>query len=79
MLGVRRTTVTLVAGRLEALGALTCRRGYMHIRSREELERHSCECYKNVQSYVARLFATADERRSAIGPAPREQPPVSWG
>ena len=58
MLGVQRTTVTLVAGHLEALGALTCRRGYMHIRSREELERRSCECYKNVQSYIGALFAT---------------------
>ena len=69
MLGVRRTTVTLVAGRLEALGALTCRRGYLEIRSREELERHSCECYKHVHSYVAALFTPAD-KRDAIGAAP---------
>jgi len=74
MLGVRRTTVTLVAGRLEALGALTCRRGYLEIRSREELERHSCECYENVQSYIGALFATGNERRKAIGAAPRELP-----
>jgi CRP-like cAMP-binding protein len=43
-LGVRRTTVTLVAGRLEVAGALACRRGYIDIRSREKLERRSCEC-----------------------------------
>jgi hypothetical protein len=73
MLGVQRTTVTLVAGRLETLGALTCRRGYMDIRSRAALERHSCECYKNVQSYMGALFATANERRKAIGAARREQ------
>jgi CRP-like cAMP-binding protein len=56
-LGVQRTTVTLVAGRLEALGALTCGRGFMQIRSREKLERHSCECYKHVQNYITALFA----------------------
>jgi CRP-like cAMP-binding protein len=72
MLGVRRTTVTLVVGRLEALGALSCRRGYMEVRSREQLERHSCECYKHVQSYVASLFASAG-RRGAIGAAPSAQ------
>lgn len=34
MLGVRRTTVTLVAGRLELAGVLTCRRGFLQIHSR---------------------------------------------
>ena len=55
-LGVRRTTVTLVAGRLEVAGALACRRGYVQITSREELERRSCECYGNVKRYITRLF-----------------------
>ena len=70
MLGVQRTTVTLVTGRLEALGALSCHRGYMEIRSRDELERHSCECYKIVRSYIGALFATANERRKTVGAAP---------
>ena len=52
MLGVRRTTVTLVAGRLERDGVLTCRRGYMQIINRDELERRSCECYGRGKSYV---------------------------
>lgn len=60
-LGVRRTTVTLVVGRLEIAGALTCRRGYVQITSREELEQHSCECYRYVKRYVARLFPRAGE------------------
>jgi CRP-like cAMP-binding protein len=64
-LGVRRTTVTLVAGRLEAAGALTCRRGYVQISNREELERRSCECYGHVKRYVTRLFATTSEDGSA--------------
>lgn len=56
MLGVRRTTVTLVAGRLEARGVLNCRRGYMQITSHSELERRSCGCYSHVRSYMAQLF-----------------------
>jgi CRP-like cAMP-binding protein len=67
-LGVRRTTVTLVAGRLEAAGALTCRRGYVQISNREELERRSCECYAHAKSYVIRLFARTREGRSATAP-----------
>jgi CRP-like cAMP-binding protein len=57
MLGVQRTTVNLAAGRLEATGVINCRRGYMQIVRREQLERHACECYRNVKAYVARLHA----------------------
>lgn len=53
MLGVRRTTVTLVAGRLETAGVLTCRRGYVQIMNQEALAQHSCECYERVRSYMA--------------------------
>jgi DNA-binding MarR family transcriptional regulator len=56
-LGVRRTTVTVTAGRLEAAGLIDTRRGYVHITNRDELERHSCECYRRVRTYVAQLFA----------------------
>ena len=67
-LGVRRTTVTLVAGRLEAAGALTCRRGYVQISNRGELERRSCECYAHAKRYVTRLFAGVSEAGSATAP-----------
>lgn len=73
MLSVRRTTVTLVAGRLETAGVLTCRRGYMQILDRDELERRSCECHGHVKRYVASLFATSDEGFS--GALPRDR----WG
>jgi CRP-like cAMP-binding protein len=59
LLGVRRTTVTLIAGRLETTGALRCRRGYVQIINREELERHACECYEHLKLYMASLFAPA--------------------
>jgi CRP-like cAMP-binding protein len=70
MLGVRRTTVTLVAGRLETAGALTCRRGYLQITSRAKLERLSCECYGHVRNYLARLFVSTGEGGSAIDATP---------
>jgi len=54
---VRRTTVTLAVGRLEVADALACRRGYVEIRSREELERRSCECYGHAKRHIARLFS----------------------
>src|SRR6266566_9291811 len=56
MLGVQRTTVNLAAGRLEAAGVINCRRGYMQIVGREQLERRACECYRNVKGHVSRLF-----------------------
>lgn len=55
LLGVRRTTVTLVAGRLEMAGTLRCRRGFMQIIDRAALELHSCECYAHARDYAARL------------------------
>ncbi len=72
MLGVRRTTVTLVAGRLEAAGALTCRRGYMQIVNRDELERRSCDCYHHVKKCVTQLFARPVESGPAIAMSARE-------
>lgn len=68
LLSVRRTTVTLVAGRLEAAGVLHCRRGYMQIMDREELERHACDCYAHLKRYMAKLFAPA-QGTSIIAPS----------
>lgn len=61
LLGVRRTTITLVAGRLEMVGALNCRRGFMQIVDRTVLERHCCECYAHARDYAARLHAGQSE------------------
>jgi CRP-like cAMP-binding protein len=68
LLSVRRTTVTLVAGRLEAAGVLNCRRGYMQITDRLELERRACECYGHLKSYTTTLFAPG-EGISIVAPA----------
>jgi CRP-like cAMP-binding protein len=45
MLGVRRTTVTLVAGTLHRAGLIEYSRGKIKILNRAELELAACECY----------------------------------
>jgi CRP-like cAMP-binding protein len=45
MLGVRRTTVTLVARALQAAGLIKYRRGVIHILDVEGLKNTACECY----------------------------------
>ncbi len=56
MLGVRRASVTEVAGRLQKAGLIRYYRGQMKIRDRLSLEAASCECYSLVKSEFDRLF-----------------------
>jgi CRP-like cAMP-binding protein len=56
MLGVRRTTVTLVAGALESAGLIRCHRGYLEIADAEQVQRHACPCYAHMRSHAAKLF-----------------------
>jgi CRP-like cAMP-binding protein len=56
MIGVRRTTVTLVAAKLQQAGAFRCRRGLVYLSGRELLERHSCACYGRMQKLTKDLF-----------------------
>ena len=44
-LGVRRAGVTVVALHMQAAGAISYRRGNLHITNREMLESMACECY----------------------------------
>ena len=45
MLGVRRTTVTLLAQSLKDKSAINYARGHITIIDRENLEQCACECY----------------------------------
>lgn len=70
LLGVRRTTVTLVAGRLEMAGTLKCRRGFMQVVDRAALERHSCACYAHAKDYAVLLRSNRSHQappRVAVG------------
>jgi CRP-like cAMP-binding protein len=55
MLGVRRTSVTEVASRVQATGAITYSRGVIKILDRSTLMRMSCECYETLQDQSATL------------------------
>jgi CRP-like cAMP-binding protein len=49
MLGVRRTSVTQVASKIQAAGAISYARGVIKIIDPKALKRISCECYETVR------------------------------
>ena len=56
MLGVQRTTVTAVAGSMQAKGLIRYRRGVVDILDRAGLEAMACECYGAVRRGYERLL-----------------------
>ena len=59
MLGVRRTSVSLVANTLQNAGLIRYRRGRIEITDLEGLRAASCECYDRVKMHYSRLLGTA--------------------
>ena len=55
MLGVRRTSVTEVARRMQDQGIITYTRGVITILDRPGLEKLSCECYQTLLEHEATL------------------------
>jgi CRP-like cAMP-binding protein len=60
MLGVQRTTVTLIAGRLQKIGAIQTFRGRIQISDRAILESAACECYERVRTSTRQLMGAGD-------------------
>ncbi|MET3840417.1 Crp/Fnr family transcriptional regulator [Bradyrhizobium sp. OAE829] len=56
MLGVRRTSVTVVANTLQQAGLLQYRRGRIQLVNLEALEEAACECYQAVKSTYEKLL-----------------------
>jgi CRP-like cAMP-binding protein len=56
MLGGRRQSVTVAAGRLQDAGLIQYSRGNIRIMDRAALERRVCECYQVVQAEFDRLL-----------------------
>lgn len=56
MLGVRRTSVTEVAGKLQHAGIIAYSRGVIKILDRPGLEKISCECYQTLVEQSAIVF-----------------------
>lgn len=65
MLGVRREGVTEAAGRLQARGFISYRRGHISVQSRTGLEDTVCECYGVVKKEFARLLSDVRQRQGA--------------
>ncbi|UBU15869.1 Crp/Fnr family transcriptional regulator [Nonomuraea gerenzanensis] len=58
MLGVRRASVSEIAGELQAEGCISYRRGTIVIEDRAALESRSCDCYVIVRDAVRAAYAT---------------------
>ncbi len=52
MLGVRRTTVTVVANALQQAGLIRYHRGHIEIIDRRGLEAKACECYDAIRRQI---------------------------
>lgn len=57
MLGVQRTTVTVLARELQDLGLISYRRGRIEILDRRGLERKACECYAAGRRTIDKVFS----------------------
>jgi CRP-like cAMP-binding protein len=56
MMGVRRTSVSLVASTLQQAGLIKYRRGHIRILDVEGLQEAACECYETVRVHADRLL-----------------------
>jgi hypothetical protein len=54
--GVARTYLTRIAGALHRRGAISYRRGLIHIDNRTVLEESACECYHVVRGHFERML-----------------------
>lgn len=67
VLAVRRTTITLIAGKLQEAGLISYRRGRISVLDRTRLEEAACECYHTIRRRTDAVFAQPSVRRSAEG------------
>ena len=63
MLGVRREGITEAAGRLQAAGLISYRRGHISVVDRAGLEARACECYAVVSKELKRLLSEVQYRQ----------------
>ncbi|OIQ88183.1 hypothetical protein GALL_299550 [mine drainage metagenome] len=62
ILGVRRESITEVAGRLQQMGLIRYRRGHITVVDRLGLEACACECYAVVKKEHNRLLSVVSNR-----------------
>lgn len=56
ILGVRRESIALAAGKLQHAGVIRYRRGHISVLDRRALETRACECYAVVKKETSRLL-----------------------
>ncbi|MHC4049859.1 Crp/Fnr family transcriptional regulator [Bradyrhizobium sp. 25ACV] len=56
MMGVRRTSVTEVAGDLQKAGMITYARGHIRILDLDMIQQRACECEGDIRSHYRRVF-----------------------
>jgi CRP-like cAMP-binding protein len=56
MLGVRRTSISVLAGALQRAGLIRHRRGHVQILDVEGLRERACECYETVKSHYEQML-----------------------
>jgi CRP-like cAMP-binding protein len=61
MLGVQRTTVTMLAKELQDAGLINYRRGRIEIADRARLEQRACECYETARRKIDSVFSQTSE------------------
>ncbi|HEY7247228.1 MAG TPA: Crp/Fnr family transcriptional regulator [Xanthobacteraceae bacterium] len=75
MVGVQRTTVTLVASKLQSAGIIRCRRGKVRVLDPVKLEDAACSCYGRMRRMRKSLehgsqLATLGDGRPIASPPP---------
>ena len=84
MLGVRRQSVTVVAGYLQTAGFISYKHGRVQILDRKGLEAASCECYQVIRHYYdefvtdGRPRATPPRAGHAEANCPIADRPAAW-
>ena len=63
LLGVRRESIALAAGKLQQVGYIRYRRGHISVLDRIGLEASACECYAVVKKELSRLLPDVLYRR----------------
>jgi CRP-like cAMP-binding protein len=61
MLGVRRTSITVVAHMLQQAGMIKYSRGKIHILNVDGLRDTACECYESVKAHYAQLLGNVPQ------------------
>lgn len=66
LLGLRRTTLTLVAHKVQAEGIIRYRRGRLELRDRARLEALACDCYRSHPRAPQQIAAGWDRWAGAV-------------